>query len=428
MNKTAWARMRKHAAIPALGLGAALLLAIGASTYAMKDEAAFELNDLSGSREAIADAVISGELRDGYHSVHFHIENGKLRTETEVFRQPEFTYPYHYVPGADKRIDDTMFSVEGLGTFEILSLKPKLYNIYYVPDGKAIVTPTIHYGKDENGNIDLANPLEYGIAKNGDRVFFTVPVSSRSTGSSGIYELNFFHWADELFVNAQKQYPPRLIAELDLRANESAEQPNIEVLGLEAVGDKLVLISAANGELVIRSFDSGSGALLGEAALPNFQLQRPAAEAERSDGAIAYSSSYEAFSDSKLGILNLSFRGSRSRQLMLSADLADGVRIVNQVEADRSEEESQHLIDERSAIRYLNGKLYVIRAYKEARSSDPNDVNEIARPHRFYLYVYDQSKLAYKGELVTDQNDDYEDGTIADGDMRSRSYTNLAID
>lgn len=417
---------KKHTAIPAIVTAVVLLVAMAAEIRSRQDQGTFEWRDLIGSRDAIVDVSISGVLRDGYQSTHFQLDAGKLRTDTVIYQQPKYVDAYRYNPGSDKRIGDTEFSVQGFGTFKILSLKRKLYDTFFIADRTAQVAPTIHYGRDGNGDPVFANPLEYGVAMIGDKAFFTVPVSAQSTGSSGIYELNFYNWGNEPFVNVPKDYPPRLIAELDLKANESAEPPNIEVLGLEAVGDKLALISAENSELIIRGYDSSSGALLGEATVSDFRLQDSSASENSNDAAIAYSAAYEAFSDSENGSLNLGFRGSSGHRLMLSVDFRNGVRIANRVDADLSEEESEHLRDELSEIRYLNGKLYVIRTYRELRNADPEFVNEAWRPHQFYLYVYERSKLIYQGELLTDLNDD---NGPTDYDQKAyRIFTDLSIE
>jgi hypothetical protein len=399
------ASWKKHAAFPALAAAIILLLAIALNMYAKRDDGLFVMKDLIGSRDAIGDVAISGELRDGYHRTLFRLQEGQLNTSTEVFEQQRLAESYRYIPGGVKRMDDREYSVYGISTFDITSRKQSKDGGYYIPDGTALVAPPISYGRNADNSITYANPLEYGLAKAGGKVFFTVPVFADSTGTSGIYELRFSEWGFPLSLVDREAYAARKIADISLEANASGKPPGIEVLGLEAVGSKLVLLSTEHNELRIRSYESDSGKLLGEAVVPDFYLPARPGTAP-SEHAGTYYENYEAYSDSEHDMLNLSFRGSSAQQrLMLSIDFSDGVKVVNTVKTAFTDGEEDS-IRSLSYMSYRNGKLYVVKMLREPRADANDPAYDLALPLHFYIYVYEKSKLVYKGELATDMNED----------------------
>ncbi|MBB6672971.1 hypothetical protein [Cohnella nanjingensis] len=423
------AEFKKHAAIPAFVAAIALLIAIAVQTYGMRDNGTFALKDLTGSRDAIGDVAIGGELLDGYHRTNFRLQAGTVTTHTAIFEQPRSADMYTYNPGMAKRIDDMQFNVSGIGTYEITSYKLTNPDAYFIPVGSAEVTPAISNGKTNSAT--FANQPEYGVAKVGDKVYFTVPVSAEFTGKSGIYELRFHQWGLPPAVD-RKQYAARKVAEINLDANASPEQPHIEVLGLEAVGAKLILLSVEGPTLKISSYDSDSGKLLGEASVPDFYL--PGRPGEKPAGTNGYVENYEAYADPAQDMLNVSFRGSEGRRLILSFDVSRGVQVVNTVQADLAEGANLGYGDT-NYMSYRNGKLYVLRNIHEARTSDASPMYDLALPQHFYIYVYAQSKLVYRGELLTDRNEDNMEmiygqasrGGFSYDSMDYRRFANLSV-
>lgn len=394
---------KKHTALPVLAAAIALVVAFALNVYAKRDDGTFILRDLAGSRDAIGQVAISGELSDGYHRTVFRLQEGRLNTSTELFEQPRLADWYRYSAGGAKRIGDKEYSImDNSNTFNITSRKRADNGSFFIPDGNALVTPSISLNRKNNA-ATYANPLEYGLAKVGDKVYFTPPVTVGTTGASGIYELRFFEWGLGSVID-RDAYAARKIADISLEANAEGNAPGIEILGLETVGSKLALLSVERNELRIRSYDSESGKWLGETAVPDFYLPgRPGTDSSMQ--AASYSESYEAHSDSGHDTLNLSFRGSSAQRLMLSIDFTDGVKVVHTVKtafADGEEDSIRSL----SFLNYRNGKLYVVKTLREPRT-DPNDpALDLALPLHFYIYVFEQSKLVYKGELETDMNED----------------------
>ncbi|MBO9598685.1 MAG: hypothetical protein J7559_12825 [Cohnella sp.] len=395
--------LRKHAAFPVLIAALAVIVAMAFHFYRMKDDGTFALKDLSGNREALEDVVIRGQLGDGYHRTSWRVEQGRLDTSTELFKQPIGTDTYRYIPGGNKRIGNTEYRVGGNYEFDIMSFERPPGKSYLAPVATAFVTPPIRYGKSGNGNaVAYANPLEYGIARIGEKVFFTVPVTYDSTGDSGIYELNFFEWFNILTVN-KSDYPAKKIVDVPLEANASEQSPGIDVLGLEAVGDQLVLISVENHVLKLRCYDGASGKTLGVETVPDFYLpNRPGTPS----GADTYGESYEAFVDERQQALNLSFRGSSiDQRFFLNFDLSKGIKLTDTLKASFAdgEEDVYQGVYEAS---YRNGKFYIVRIFREERKVAGEPYYDVVLPRHCYLYVFERSKLAYKGELATDMNDD----------------------
>ncbi|MBB6735294.1 hypothetical protein [Cohnella zeiphila] len=429
-----WTKLKRHAALPVLAGAIALLAGVGMNTYAMKDNGTFALKDLSGSRDALDDVAIVGRLEDGYHRTSFRLAQGQISASTDLFRQPQQVDSYRYAAGMDKRIGDWQYQVGGIGPYDITSYKRKDGGSYFEPVGVAGVSPSISDRNPGDNTATYANVVEYGLAKVGDKVFFTVPVSSDYTGTSGIYELSFAEWGTAAWVS--REWPDsRKIADISLEANESPEPPNIEVLGLEAVGDKLALLSVEGGGLVVRGYDSGSGELLGEAFVPNFRLPNRAEAGSAAED--SYSEPYEAFSDPDSDVLSLVFRSRTSeRPLLLSLDFSNGVRIVHQMNADFSADGKEGF-DEFTYLSYRNDKLYVLKSFREPPGDGAALSYDNLLPQHLYVYVFKQSKLLYKGEIVSDLNDDNIEaihrrtssaGSYNYDQMNFRRWTNLTVE
>ncbi|TVY03035.1 hypothetical protein [Cohnella terricola] len=403
-------RIKKHAAIPALVAALVIVIAFGVNAYGLKDKGMIELKDLQGNREAIADIKFGGELRDGVHRMAFDIDRGKVSANTELFRQPNNSYVYRYAFGGSKRTEDGMeYSVENYtSTYKFTSRKLKYW--YTIPVGNAEVTLPVAYHDPEGraDSITLANSPEYGLAKIGDKVYFTAPLSSYFTGSSGIYELKFYDWGFGPGANP-KVYDPRKVVDIPLEAKKPDGSSGMEILGLEAVNGRLALITVENNKLYIRSYDNETGELLGEASVQVFFLSgKP--DSQLPAGAAAYSEGYEAYIDRDRPILTLSFRTvssgeERRNTTVFSFDFTDGVNLADTTYAFLNDGEEDTYSGIKDMI-YRNGKLYVIKSWREPENEHSRTRYEVARPKHMYVYVYEHSKLIYKGELMTEMNDD----------------------
>jgi len=389
--------LKKNAAVLAIALALILILAIGLPTYTSKENGTFYLKDLSGSREALNGVTITGELSDGYQRTSFSLRDGKLDAETQLkpspLRETEFTYTT-----GSKVIPDRFYGVNVNGRqFEIMSYVREEDHDTFTPKGKAVVNPPLIHASDKpNG---YPSRLDYGVAAAGDRVYFTVPVPSNVSGKGIIYELNFNDWWSQM--DQANPRPARIVVQYGLQTEGKSETHGIEVIGLESVGNKLILLTAENDSLRLRSYDSESGAPLGEARLPDFRLSSDVANTD------AYGYDYQSSSEEDKGRLYLNFKGiSGTKSILLSVNLTDGVKIEN---AGRIDLEDSATAASRSfaSMRERNGKLYVFKSLQEPRNEEtPQPLLDIALPVRAYLLVFERSSLIYQGELITDINDD----------------------
>ncbi len=431
---------KRHAALPALAAALVMIGAMTSAAYRSKDNGTFEIRDLAGSREAIRDVTIRGELRDGVHRTRFLIEEGRIRTDTELFEQPKWSDFYRYVPGSPARLDGMEYSVQNTRSLYTITSRKMTDRGYSVPVGSAEVVPPPMRRESEarEDGIRSANPPEYGLAAIGDNVYYTVPVSSQFVGTSAIYELKFYQWGFRPVIDPQ-DYAPRRLVDVSLAANESGEGAGIEILGLESVGDRLALISVENETLRVRSYDGRTGQFKGEAAVPGFRL--PARGSDSGAAADAsYYESYEAYPDDERLMLTLSFRrGSsteqRSDRTALSFGFSDGVELAARTElafSDGDEDTYNGVSD----MIYRNGKLYAIRSFRERETEESRILYDIARPKHLYMYVYEGSQLTYKGEIETDLNEDnirvYNQSPMQGGfgysQMDYRYFTNIAFE
>lgn len=392
--------LKRHLLIPALIAAVIVIASMAMNVHAAKDNGTFYLKDLYGDRMALEDAVIRGELLDGYHRTVFRIADGGVHTETQIFDQPEPSFLHRSIIG--KLINGLDYTVYVTGSqYEIQYRDRSGSRFGHAKVGTGLVNR-------KSGNVNtFTNPLEYGLANVGDKIFFTVPTTWDYTGTNGIYALDFYPRPDQAEPSARR------LASIDLNNNDPNKASGIEVLGLEAVGDKLALLLVEdNRRLIVRGYDSGDGSFIGEAAVDHFALAgRPEA---RQPGAVQtgrHNEGFASFADPEAMTLNLSFRRSDDTALrdhpsltILSFDLSDGVRLIGEVKENFTDGEEDHYYGVMS-VNHLGGKLYVAMTVRETEEQSGVPF-EIGRPIRFMIYVYEERTLVYKGELMTDQNDD----------------------
>lgn len=404
---------RRHMAIPVLVTALAIIVGMAVHAAQLKDRGTFRLVDLIGSREALGDVLIEGELKDGMQRTKFQLAGEKLETHTSIYNQPRPVDLYRYATGGYFRLDEerAYFVENRISSYLIRSHRIKEY--YYAPEGAAEVNLPIFYKQaDHQQGVTYANSPEYGLAKIGDTVYFTVPVSSSFTGTSGIYELKFYDWGFGPGVD-KSEYAPRKIVEIDLnrnrrdRAEEAGTWDPVEILGLEAVGEQLVLLSVERDTLYLRSYDRISGQLLGQAAIPDFYLL-DRTKADRPARAVSHHANYSTYRDDERGQLLFSFRRgnsdqSRTNVTVFQVDFTNGVRVANSWQASFHDGDEIPLFDVNTMFAH-KGKLYAARLFQEQAAE--TGWFALLLKH-IYIYVYDEhSDLIYKGELVTDLNED----------------------
>lgn len=377
------------------------------SIFDKKKEESFVVKDISGDSSVLSQAKISGVLRNGKQATSFDWIGHEVKSTTQYFRKQQPISLRPYTLGDKLKVGHKYYTVYGEQNFEILEQDQGK------KDGEqtrsAVVPSSLAYqlGKikgDKLANTKFTNPLEYGLTDVDDQMFFIVPSNAANAGENSIYQLDFKQKKDE--SNSRK------LATIDLKANAlssaQGQQPmNVEILGLEAVGKQLAVVMSKNGKLVIQAYDSVSGKETGVVEASNVYLQSDLNDIllKPSDGnQVAQSYGYKAYSDEENGVLNLSLNivteGNRDREvLFVSIDMSNQVSLLSVLKASYSNplESETNLIGIRQ-VAYLQNHLYVIRMEQD---------NSQEKYRHLYVYVYNQSGLTYKGELVTTMNDDY---------------------
>lgn len=406
-------RVRKHAALPAAVLAVAIIAAIFVRLYGLKDRETIELHHLSGDPSVLADLVIDGAVSDSYHRTAFTIENGVLRKQTELYEEPFYVQNVRYSPGARLKRDDREYEVHPSflsGTdFDIVYYEYR--NRRHVGGGTAKIDTGLAYASS-NDYYTLTNAQEYGLAFVGDRIFYAPPTTLDYKGTSGIYEVTKFHARSRLSIEQPPEQESRLLAELDLNGNSAERREGIEILGLEAAGDKLALVVLLDGKLAVRGYHSDSGQMIGEVRLeekvwgPEIADAPGDSETEETSSEERYYQGYAASADDDIGVLNLKFRSSlttneKRRMMVVSVALSDdGLRLLNKAKLCRGDEEYGD-----AQYSYRNGKLYEAEIVYE-RNADQYVAYDALKPKRLLLRAYEGERLVYEGEIGTDVNDD----------------------
>lgn len=408
---------KRHLALPALLAAIAVLVSNALGVDAGKRGEKLAWTDLEGNRSAIADVTLSGTLADGYHRVAFAARGGKVTSETTVYATLRRARPLQVIFG--ERIGRFQFQVYGGRPYEIRRYDGSV-------GGSVTVSPPLVATANE-----YTNAIETGIANIGDRYYFTVPTTRSYTGTNGIYQLNFDYPKDGDRGTSYR------LAEIPLGKNADPSSSGIEILGLEAVGDKLALLTAEDGKLIVSSYDSGSGELLGRVAIDGFALAgRPEAKGKPE----AYYEGYHAYADESQDFLSLRFRGSAadgaSRNTVWSVSLKRGEeKLLGKTElgAIKGMIAPDTFKFDGDQIRYMDGRLYVVRAMTDDDETS-NVAMPVARPMRMFLEAYEGDTLLYRGELKSGMNDDafnIQDPTLRSagyGYEDNRSYYDLRID
>lgn len=390
--------IRKHSALPLLLIALGIFLGTGIYIYAAKDGASFQVNHIEGDPSVLNQVHIRGQLIDGYHKTSFEWQGSSTAAHTAINKNVEFPRLYRYFMGGMKKIDDLEFSVSGKPfqqdyLFTLREIKKNKMTRYEVAE---VTVPTRVYSTDTV----YTNPLEYGIALIGDDVYWTLVSTKQYGGTNGIYKLAF-----QSPSNYSGSYPEsNAIMSFPLKEEGANDSAGVDVLGLEAVGDKLVLLLVQNNELHIQAYNT-YGKRLGEAAMPDFQLVGQNTEEKKP----RYYEGYEAFVHPEENQIILSFNNSSSKtNTFITVDLTQAADIVDvtklSIESEGIREDANYGNGVRDAL-YYNRTLYYLTSIREVEDDSVNYI-EPRMPKRLVIHAYQQERLVYKGELISDINDD----------------------
>lgn len=395
-------RLKRHTAGSVLLAAALTLVIMWSAIGARKDNAQLELQTLEGNPDVLSSISLEGVLKDAYHSTGFWMENGRLQSLTTIEPNPRQVLPVYESPGVGKVIDG------------------RIYEIY---NGYPFTITSRNWGiLDRNTNVmvarlpnfimpQYANTPEFGLAQSDGTMYYTLPATLEYKGENGIYRLHF-----STNLNDETQpYNAEQLVQFKVNGRNEASSDMMEVLGLEAAGDKLGLVSLEDDRLVVHSYRSSTGEYLGEAVVTGFTvagstLPKAQAGANVSNGQDdRHNSNYKAFSDPERQILILCFsRPSPSTNGVSNTWITIGMNTTPQV-LDVTRTDFLNVAEDTfygmTTAHFENGTLYISRTFREQESEGARSYYPF-RTRRLMLYAFQNGQQVYKGEIKSGINDD----------------------
>jgi len=350
------------------------ILVIGYSAvdlYAAKDEARFELVDRYGDRSAMEGITVRGTLGDILHRSEFEISMDGVRHHTELFDHHEY----------ELSTPINRFDYGYSGQYWVRRNQLGRW-VEIWKRGWGEVTVYTGFSVGGNKGREYGNPFEYGLASVGEKDYYVAPTSLHFTGIAAIFELPF----------GTNREVARQLATISMADNDAERSKGLEILGLEAVGDRLILVLKEDRtNLIIRSYDSTNVERFSEEVL---------------SGTEEYVDQYEAIVDDD-GTLHLIFESSANDQQVLTIlSLYVGDDMTHMEDARLVIEEGHwHSRDHQLTLRRVDGKLVVVMTLDD-RNEDTGPT-WFREQTRFMIDVLQDGEVRYRGELLADQNDDF---------------------
>lgn len=438
--------MKRNLALILLGISSILILSAFSYAFIKKDDVTFYLKDIKGDQAALNDITIAGVLQDRFHGQYFEIKEGKVNHRFKYFNtssdfvEPSVNYingissgdlaywfqnSYEVTPDADTKtttskrdvysehiVEERTISANKVELFAEIRVRHKDLKSTIENDSFSINTGIIVEADEFEYEIietvgKLPDGTEYTMSRwvtmkellpiNNDnlsncmtlldgKIYFVVPTTKKCSGENGIFIVDEFEaWWRESAENGQRKKvgKGRKIVKIDLNDH------NIDVLGLEAINEQLVLTMLVDNFLTLRTYDK-YGNFIDEICLEDIDMHMIG------NSPIVY----ESFINGN--ILNLSLNigsyGSAQAHALVSVEIGDKIKEKHIIQKpDFINEVTQHY-----NIYEKDNKLYIITNVQSLTE------NSILRPGRFIIMVYENAKLLYKGELVTDADEDLE--------------------
>lgn len=418
------------------------------SVYARKEAGQFTLQDMAGDRSVLSGVSVGGKLTDSVHFTDFTITNGSVQTNTTLKAYPQENNPIYPYLGKVKLGDERIYEVSygsfsmselfiadrgrsGYGQERTAKVQPRIYfrqsGETDLQESSRIERPTpsdntnsgSSSGNGEasaddgisNSVVELANQTLYGLTEANGDIYYIHPTTRKWEGVNSLYKLAFRNNDSK---NASNEIPESLaLASFDLDAIKAAGSSGLDILGLESVGGKLAVIIAENGQLKVYCY-SESGQALGEIVVAEaFTLRGLESEIDSngSEKGKRYDERYQAYPDEKNNQLNLLFNSynseaSGSHATVWTLDLSAAPKVVNQAEVTFAAEDGKdNQGNMAAAVAFREGKLYLLKVLEQSQLREEGTFLP-AWPERIFVHVYEQDKLVYKGELLTDAADD----------------------
>ncbi|WP_020617016.1 hypothetical protein [Paenibacillus daejeonensis] len=377
----------------AIGLGSALLYF---PLQADRERPMVTIRHLSGDPEVLEGLVINGTFGDSYHKTDFTISNYGSTASTEIYPLARALEPWRYGTSFFTYwMGNSQIRVQDYIDEHIITREDQLNGISY---GTATIRPEMRYTPIKGAVMGrtFTNPVEYGITHIGESVYYILPTTIDYTGSTSIYELAFI---TEDMVRRGESAENRKVAEivLDGNAADSSNGTTVEIIGLEAVGDQLVLITSENGVLTATGYDPATGQELGKATIDAVRF------GETAPSGFSYRYNYEVVADESADMLHLYFiTNGRDAGLLdttvISLDVSDGISLLG-LSTEEMKPERQFATKAVAHMSWHHGRQYLIR-YEAIESGIPGVMSIHGQPHQVAIYVYESGERIYSGELT----------------------------
>ena len=425
--RTVLDRIRKrHIALAVLVLSLAIIVLIHNNVRSSAVNSTFYLKDLYGQHSQLNDVIISGNIQDGYHNNAFKINNGIPQFNTYYYHHCKDMIPSHQATQGFRKIINNreyelMLHFKGnkvLANIKYYDRNLGRYN--KTTYGEAIIQTKIISEKYTGNSYTTANPDFYVITNIGERIFFTIPTTEGYKGTNGIFEvIEFSDTLNYLLDSTMSQEENeasddkyiRTVTEFSIDEDNEKDNSGIEVLGLQGVDDKLVLILRQDHALVFRAYDSTSGNQLGEVIIDD--MRKPGTNVNNNGNGNdndnndlydipSYLERYEAFvSDSTLSICFRKNTPGAVEIKILTFEVSSNIKLTNIIDEVYTNSDIERIHD----IYHKDNKVYVMLSLIESDEKSTTPYYSL-RPKQMYIYVYNNSILSYKGELATDLNED----------------------
>ncbi|MFD2117373.1 hypothetical protein ACFSTH_10055 [Paenibacillus yanchengensis] len=404
-------RIHRHLALPCLLIACLVLAFLLHKTFAASKDFPISINHLSGDASTLEQVEINGTTSDSYHRNQFIWDGEKIDVTTTVFDQiqPRTLFAERigneYVTRTIS--NDAPYTILGtaLGNEFTIEWMEAYDKNSAVPVQATIRIPTL----PTTSSASFANPVDYGVTKLGNSVYFTLPTSTQYIGTNGIYKLV----ANEVPVSFNKQRDTfdQPIVALDLQVNEDKEHTAFTILGLETIGDHLLLLAHRSDQLILQRY-SIAGQLVQEAIIADVPLANPTTDS--SDG---FAATYEIYNNNQLNQVILQFYNeSTDEKLFVTIQHQEQLTIENitrislqqedvyEAPIQVAEEDNVHLMpDTRHALYYNDRLYYVTLVYSDATNVITSPT---FAPVHIQLFVYEVNELTYTGKVVSDLNSD----------------------
>lgn len=449
--------IKRNAAFILLSVSLTVIISCFAYAIFKKDNVVFYLRDIAGDRSALSDITVAGVLQDRFHGRHFEISSGQVQHRFKYYQkaadmvQPEIRYlnsithdnlvyslSYGFKIPPDATTEIKSSAVDAYGNpygndmvkrtiipnkVEItahIDIKDKQFRFIsgldkfemptgiFVENDDSIFTleeiVQIHSdghqgetvrGRSRDYTIMASKPYYDSLGKCmtflDGKLYFTIPTTKEYWGENGIFVV------DEFGISLDKEE----IGKGRKIAKWSLNDRTMDVLGLESINDKLVLITAINNILTLRLYDK-HGTFLDQMAFENTVMDMPGKAGIDINSTI--NQNFEVFTNDNILNICIFDRGYNKHHTVISVEIGDRITPLQTIDGlDFDDNEMAQYYD----IFTKGNKVYVVANLQRMDESDSPESYPL-RSSRLVIMVYQNSRLIYKGELVTDADEDFE--------------------